>query len=149
MSRHRGPGPHRGWETLASVTPGGQLAGLALFAGFSGGDASDSQDEVTQTFVNVVDDDSRFQMSVNLDEIEADADVATLTMVHEFSHVFTALPSELDRTVPPGECANYDNGEGCYVTGSIMAGWAAERGSPPLRMPKNFVQPRGFAADSV
>lgn len=111
------------WEILADITPGGQLADLALFAGFAGGGEGE---EVTLAFVNVLDDDSQFQMSVNLAEADADPEESTLTMVHEFSHVFTALPTELDRTVLPEECATYDNGEGCYVEGSIMDDWILE-----------------------
>jgi hypothetical protein len=108
------------WSILSEITPGGQLADLALFAGFGGGDDGE---EVTLAFVNVLDDDSQFQMSVNLAAADEDPDEFTLTMVHEFGHVFTALPTELDRFVTPEECTTYDNGEGCYIEGSLMADW--------------------------
>ena len=82
----------------------------------------------TLAFVNSIDDDGTlFQMSVNLDSFDDDEDEAFLTMAHEFSHVFTLLPSEIDRS-PESEasCSTYDNGEGCFVEGSLMAGWVDE-----------------------
>lgn len=111
------------WEVLASVAPAGQLADLALFGGFSG---SADDDEPTLAFVNTLDDEgSVFQMSVNLGE-SADPDELALTMVHEFSHVFTGLSTQLDRSLEPDECDTYDNGEGCYLADSLMFGWIEE-----------------------
>ncbi|MEZ5380885.1 MAG: hypothetical protein R2754_03715 [Microthrixaceae bacterium] len=110
----------KAWRILADFTPPGQLNDLALFAGF---DSGEQGDEVSLAFVNSVDDDSLFQMSVNVAEADADAEELTLTLAHEFSHVFTAIPSELDRDADPDSCATYWSGEGCYVEGGLMANW--------------------------
>ncbi len=111
------------WEILSAIVPGGQLRDLALFGGFAG---TDEGDEVTLAFVNGREDVDEFQMSVNLDEAEALPDEFTLTMVHEFAHVFTALPTQIDRTMMPEDCFTYDNGEGCYLPDSVMNAWAQQ-----------------------
>ncbi len=110
------------WDALATIAPQGQLGDLGVFTGF---EASEESEEVTLAFVNALDDDgSLFQMSINLDEYEADPDEALLTMAHEFSHVFTSLPSQLDRTAEAEDsCETYYNGEGCYLDDSIMYQW--------------------------
>jgi len=108
------------WRILQIITPQGQLSDLALFGGFSSG----IEDETTLAFVNRVDDEGAiYQMSINLDEAEFDPDELMLTMAHEFSHVFTNLPSQLDRLTLPEECATWDNGEGCYRADSLMWEW--------------------------
>ena len=108
------------WNTLAVIAPTLARADLGLFGGFTG---EDDGDEATLAFVNAMDDDGTlFQMSVNLDAFEDDVNESYLTMAHEFSHVFTQLPSELDRSVEAeASCATYDNGEGCFLPDSLMA----------------------------
>ena len=109
------------WEALAAITPPGQLRDLGLFGGFATGDESGG---TTLAFVNTLDDDgSIFQMSVNLDEADANPDELLLTMAHEFTHVFTATSPELDRFADPADCTTYFNGEGCYTENSVLAEW--------------------------
>jgi len=116
------------WRILQIITPQGQLSDLALFGGFSSG----IEDETTLAFVNRVDDEGAiYQMSINLDEAESDPDVM-LTMAHEFSHVFTNLPSQLDRFTLPEECATWDNGEGCYRADSAFLGRGQDRRNRPV-----------------
>jgi hypothetical protein len=111
------------WQILSAITPGGQLNDLALFAGFI---EDENDDSGTLAFVNALDDfGSAFQMSVNLNAADDDQNEFMLTMAHEFSHVFTALPFELDRSVEPQDCLTYYNGEGCYTDDSLMADWIA------------------------
>lgn len=113
------------WQSLATIAPQGQLADLGLFGGF---DAVGDGDDVTLAFVNTLDDDGTlFQMSVNLVESDADPAELQLTMAHEFTHVFTALPSQVERTVEAIDaCDTYYNGEGCYYDDSIMFQWIEE-----------------------
>ncbi len=115
----------RAWDSLATITPTGQLADLGVFTGFESTEDGEDGEEVTLAFVNALDaDGSLFQMSVNLDAYADDPDEAELTMAHEFSHVFTSLPSQLDRSLETIEnCETYDNGEGCYLDDSIMYQW--------------------------
>lgn len=119
------------WDSLATITPPGQLGDLAIFAGFEpeGGEADE-----TLAFVNTLDTDALvFQMSVNVPESEADPDELLLTMAHEFSHVFTATAAETDRTDEGiDQCDTYFNGEACYLDGSLMAAWAADFWSDEL-----------------
>lgn len=130
------------WRVLATITPAGQLHDLALFGGY----VSLEKGETTLAFVNIVDiDASLYQMSINLDEGEADPDELMLTVAHEFSHIFTNLPTQLDRFTFPEDCATWDNGEGCYLEDSLMWEWIqlfwgdgliAE--IDPYRAPSNF-----------
>lgn len=108
------------WKVLADLVPPGQLRDLAVFAGFS----SVESDSVTLAFVQRLDDDgTQYLMAVNIAETEADPDEATLTMAHEFTHVFTALPGEIDRFIAAEDCTSFDNGEGCYRDDSILNEW--------------------------
>ena len=108
------------WRILADLTPPDQLRDLVVFAGIT----SIETDGETLAFVQRIDDDgTEFLMAVNIAATERDPQEATLTMAHEFSHVFTALPTELDRTVFPEDCTTFDNGEGCYVEESILNQW--------------------------
>ena len=110
------------WEALSIITPSLQLADLGLFGAFDSGEAGD---EVTLAFVNTLDaDGSLFQMSINTESCQDDPNEARLTMAHEFSHVFTALPSQTDRSAESADnCTTYDNGEGCFLPDSLMAQW--------------------------
>lgn len=113
------------WNALSTITPQEQLADLGLFGGF---ESTEDGDEVTLAFVNTLDaDGTLFQMSVNLASYDEDPGEAQLTMAHEFSHVFTALPSQIDRTDEAvDDCSTYFNGEGCYAEDSIMYRWILE-----------------------
>ncbi len=117
------------WAQLAAIAPVDQLAHLSLFGAFV---TSGEGDEETLAFVNVIDEQGEeFQMSVNTEAYSADANEATLTMAHEFSHVFTQVPGQLDRTVTdPADCPTYFNGEGCYTEDSLMARWVSEFWDP-------------------
>ena len=108
-----GPTLIRSWETLAAITPPGQLRDLGLFGGFEAGDETGG---TTLAFVNTLDDaGTLFQMSINLAEAENYPDELMLTMAHEFSHVFTATSPQIDRFAEPRDCNTYYNGEGCYT----------------------------------
>jgi len=119
----------RAWEILADLTPPAQLSDLALFVGFR---SNEGGDEVTLAYVNSVDDDSLFQMSVNVAEADIDDSELALTLAHEFSHVFTATSPEFDRDSDAESCATYWNGEGCYVAGGLLASWIDEFWRPDL-----------------
>ncbi len=110
------------WNALATIAPQGQLGDLGVFTDF---EASEEGEEVTLAFVQPLDaDGSLFQMSVNLDEYEADPQEALLTMAHEFSHVFTSIPSQTDRTVEAVDnCETYSNGESCFFEDSLVDQW--------------------------
>jgi hypothetical protein len=109
------------WASLAAMAPAELREDLSLFTLFEGGEESD---DVTLAFVITADDEGRsFQMSFNAEESQADPDELLLTIAHEFSHVFTGTLDELDRVMHPDDCTTYDNGEGCYLDGSMMLGW--------------------------
>ncbi len=110
------------WDSLATITPDGQLGDLVLFGGFEpDGDLAAE----TLAFVNTVDSDaSGFQMSINTVDAIADPDELLLTLAHEFTHVFTATAEQLDRTDEAiDDCTTYFNGEGCYLDDSLMHNW--------------------------
>lgn len=113
------------WNQLAAIAPREQLSDLALFGGFEpdGADAAE-----TLAFVNALDaDGTQFQMSVNTVEGTVDPGELLLTLAHEFSHVFTATSTQLDRTDEAIDgCGTYFNGEGCYLGDALMMGWIEE-----------------------
>ena len=109
------------WEVLAAIVPEDQLQDLAVFAGF---ESLEEGDDLTLAFVSAHDEDGNiFQMSVNVAESEANPDESRLTMIHEFSHIFTQRPSQLDRAEDPETCEIYWNGDGCFYDDSIMNLW--------------------------
>lgn len=119
------------WESLATITPEGQLADLVLFAGFE----PDGEVEAdTLAFVNSVDaDGTGFQMSVNTVDAVADPDELLLTLAHEFTHVFTATSTQLDRSDEAiDDCDTWFNGEGCYLEDSLMLAWIDQFWVGPL-----------------
>ncbi len=111
----------RAWQILSDLTPPAQLNDLAVFAGYepNGAEASD-----TLAFVSSADEQgSVFQMAVNIAAANESQDEFTLTMAHEFSHVFNSTPNQLDRTVGPDACQTYYNGEGCHIEDALMVDW--------------------------
>lgn len=135
----------RSWRVLAAITPDGQLGDLSLFGGF----VSSEDGETTLAYVNTLNiEGSEYQMSINVDEAEADPDELQLTMAHEFSHVFASLSSQLDRYVLPDECTTWDNGEGCYHNDSLMWEWIQLFWDDGLIDQINpLVAPSGFAGE--
>lgn len=113
------------WDALAALSPRGQLTDLGLFAGF---DSPDEGDEVTLAFVNALDDDgNQFQMSINLPLADENEDELLVTMAHEFTHVFAATVTQMDRSADAEfECDTYYNGEACYYEDSLMWAWIEE-----------------------
>lgn len=110
------------WDILVAVMSSGELRELALFGGFSG---PEDTDDVTLAFVNIADFEGLiFQMSVNLPEAALDRNELALTLSHEYTHIMTAVPDQIDRFGQP-DCPTYYNGEGCYIAGSLMDAWIA------------------------
>ena len=111
------------WADLATMAPVALRRDLDVVSLF---DAPDQGDDVTLAFVTAMDDaGTRFQMAFNAAASDEDPDELLLTTAHEFSHVFTATPDELDRVIQPEACRTYDNGEGCYRDGARMLDWIA------------------------
>lgn len=113
------------WDDLRAITPPDQLNDLAAFAGFA---SSEGGDEETLAYVlNLDGEGDTFLMAINLDAYESDRDQALLTVAHEFSHVFTLLPSQVDRSDAAYEsCDTYLTDEGCFRADSLIAAWIDE-----------------------
>lgn len=112
------------WNLLAALTPPERLNNLSLFAGFAPGKKA-KKDDPTYAFVNAANDaGTAFQMSVNIPEAENDKREFQLTMAHEFSHVITSTPDQIERGAPT--CGTYANGEGCFRPGSFLADWVTQ-----------------------
>jgi len=72
-------------------------------------------------------------MSVNTVDAVADPDELLLTLAHEFTHVFTATSTQLDRTDEAiDDCETWFNGEGCYLVDSLIFAWVDEFWAGPL-----------------
>lgn len=117
----------RAWDDLATITPTDQLNDLAVFAGFVNPQAAELGEdaETTLAFVNALDDEgTAFQMSVDLDEFDADPDQARLTIAHEFSHVFTTNSTQLDRSQEAfDDCTTYLAADGCFYPDALITAW--------------------------
>ncbi len=114
------------WDLLDTIAPGDALDSLGVFAGFS---SKERGDEISVAFVNRANDDgSLFQMSLNLETTVEDGDYLAVTLAHELSHVFTALPDQLTASnlgIGSKSCDTYFNGDGCYTDSSLMTDWIA------------------------
>ena len=111
------------WETLATIVPPSELADLAFFGGFTYPEGDEAEEE-TFAFVTPEPSGETFQMAVNLPAFEADPDEALLTIAHEFSHVFTSVPTQIDRSDEAFEtCTTYLSASGCFVPGSLIDDW--------------------------
>jgi len=62
-------------------------------------------------------------MAINLEEAEFDPNELMMTMAHEFAHVFTSQPSQIDRSLYPKDCSTWHNLRGCYTEDSLMWEW--------------------------
>lgn len=112
------------WDLLATIAPGDALDNIGVFAGFS---SKERGNEVSVAFVNrATDDGTVFQMSLNLEASVEDGDYLAVTLAHELSHVFTALPDQLTMSnfrIGSKSCDTYFNGDGCYTETSLMIDW--------------------------
>jgi hypothetical protein len=119
------------WADLEAISPPSQLGDLAVFGGF---EPDGSEATETFAFVSVLDTEgSQFQMAINVAEAQADPDELLLTLAHEFSHVFTATSTQLNRSDEAIDtCATYFNGEGCYADGALMTNWIERFWSDPM-----------------
>lgn len=119
----------RAFEALAVITPPGQLSDMGLFAGYTW----EGGDDATLAFVGPIDDEgSQFLMAIGLDSYDNDPDEASLTIAHEFSHIFTETTTQLDRSGEPDDCDTHWNGSGCYADDSLMAAWIDQFWPPEL-----------------
>ncbi len=109
------------WDLLADFAPRSDRRSLALFTGFDGTD--EEGDETVAFVVALGPEGDQFQMAINLDRAGENREELILTLAHEFSHVFTGTPDQLDRFSDPSACATWDNGEGCYLADSLLAEW--------------------------
>lgn len=110
------------WDTLATIAPADQLSDLGVFSAF---EVTEDEPEITLAFVSPLDaDGTQFQMAIELESSVDDPAEALLTIAHEFSHVFTSMPTQIDRTVEgANNCVTYDNGEGCFFADSLIFQW--------------------------
>lgn len=108
------------WRVLASITPPDELHELGMFTGF----VSNEQEQTTLAFVNRIDSPrSPYQMSVNLDEADDDPIELLLTMAHEFAHVLSANPGQVDASVRLEDCRTWHNLRGCFRDDSLIWLW--------------------------
>lgn len=115
------------FANLNAIARPDQLADLGVFAAFRWlGD-----DEITVAYVLELDDaGEQFVMAINLDEFEADPASSTLTLAHEFAHVLTRVPEELDRGKSAEACETFWTGDGCFQPDSLMWRWVQAFWSP-------------------
>ena len=107
------------WYWLRVVVPAEDLHDLVLLAGYEA--EVDLLAYVER--LNGLDGSTSFQMTVNLiPEAVNEIDLA-LTMAHEFTHIFTGRPEEIDHDLPAEDCTTYFEGHGCYREGSYIARW--------------------------
>lgn len=108
------------WADLAQITPASELDSVDIVAGFR----SDG-DSATVAFAGPIDetDNSRFLIALDVDEAERDLAELRVTLAHEFSHVVTQRPDQLDITVSSFDCTTFFNGYGCFGPDAYMQQW--------------------------
>ena len=105
------------FELLETATPTSQLRDLHYVAGFDGG-------ADTLAFIAPVDDAySGFVMAIDTVSAVDDPAELRLTVLHEFSHVFTQRNDQLDVDGDPDSCPTLWNGAGCFIPGSYVDDW--------------------------
>lgn len=108
------------WSTLAAVTPPQDLRLLAALATFK-------SDDDTLAFTVPVDDAyTRFVIAFNERTVRAGEQELRLTAVHEYAHVVTLAPDQLDVVSDPDDCNVYWNGGGCFRSGSYIDRWIGQ-----------------------
>lgn len=109
-----------GWDALALVAPPEQLDAVVLYAAYEG-------ETDTLAFAGPIDSgNDDFVIAIDAVAGGDDPEELQLTMLHEFAHVFTQTPDQLDIDVSLVNCDTYWNGFGCFKPGSFMADWVAE-----------------------
>lgn len=105
------------WNALARLVPIEQRRLIGTFAGF---DAPEDPPDVV-AFAGPIDDDAEeFTVAVEIDESEADPDELQLTVMHEFAHIISQTPDQLDLGVVAPDCATFHNGYGCFAGESYL-----------------------------
>lgn len=116
------------WDALAQLVPIEQRRLIGTFAGF---DAPEDPPDVV-AFAGPIDDAAEeFTVAVEIDESEADPDELQLTVMHEFAHIFSQTPDQLELGVLAPDCDTFHNGYGCFTADSYLwtfarRFWAAE-----------------------
>ncbi len=115
------------WLSLAEVVPPQELDAVRLFAGYE-----PSPQTTTVAFAGPIvgGRNDRFLIAVDLQESEADPEELRLTMAHEFSHVFTQEPDQLDLSISPRDCVTFHNSFGCFTDDAYLTAWVAEFWTP-------------------
>lgn len=107
------------WDALVQLVPIEQRRLIASFAGF---DAPEDPPAVV-AFAGPIDSTAQqFTVAVEVDESEADPEELQLTVMHEFAHVISQTPDQLDLSAPPADCGTFHNGYGCFAVDSYV--WA-------------------------
>lgn len=109
----------RSWLALNELATPEQLAPIRLFAGINSDSASAFTVAVgTKPF-------DQFAIAVDLQSARLDGLELRLTMAHEFSHVFTQMPTQntADRR---GTCDTFYNGYLCFKPSSYVYAWTEQ-----------------------
>ena len=115
------------WETLTDIAAGEDLAPVAVFAGYR----SDGSGSGNIAFAGPLGEDNLdFVVAVDLDEASADLAELRVTMAHEFAHVLTQVPDQLDIELAEAQCETFWNGNWCFARNSYIADWVAEFWTP-------------------
>lgn len=111
------------WQKLTTFTTPEQLGHITVFSAFETKKNSD-----TLAFVQGIGDtEADFMMSLNTAEATKNETELWLTLIHEYSHIHTGLPDQLDLTTThKNDCTTYFSGDGCYRQQSHLAQWTQE-----------------------
>ncbi len=108
------------WDLLEAIAdPAARSAIVRLVAFESDGE--------TLAFAGPVDpfDNTAFYIAVDANA-DTSGDEFALTVVHEFAHVLTGGPADLDIETSSFECETWHNGYGCAVDGGVIDEWVDE-----------------------
>lgn len=111
------------WSVLTDIATPAELAPVEVFAGYR----SEGSGTGNIAFAGPLGDTNEaFVVAVDLDEASRDIDELRVTMAHEFAHVFTQVPNQVDLDSQRSDCATFWNGSWCFSESSYLAEWVDE-----------------------
>lgn len=111
------------WSVLTDIATPAELSPVAVFAGYQSSGSGTGSLAFAGPLGN---NNEEFVVAIDLDEASRDIDELRVTMAHEFAHVFTQVPSQVDLDSKRSDCSTFWNGSWCFSDSSYLADWVDE-----------------------
>ena len=105
---------YEAWEVFTQLMPQEYRESVTSFAIFT-----DGESETLAWVEPVTDDLSEWRLGLDVVDVESDPDEFLYTLLHEYSHIFTLSPPQVD--LGGGTCSYYETDEGCTEPDSYLS----------------------------